>query len=160
MTHGTSFRVIHSDGEFETDGRSVLYQVPLDSHAFVPSVLRRVMPEKKRGQSVTPSLARERRLGHLSADERRVIVDLGQRVRALRHQRNTEARAAGLPKVTIDALAHAAGINAAGLGEIERGRVNPSLMVLTRIARALGVSLVALFDHNDGQVAGPEPEAQ
>jgi len=75
----------------------------------------------------------------------------GQRVRALRKQRSIEAVAAGRPKVTTAVLAHAAGINAAGLGEIERGRVNPSLMVLTRIARALSVPLAVLLDQCDGQ---------
>lgn len=116
------------------------------------------MPEKKPGDGATPSLAREQRLGHLTPDERRVIVDLGLRVRALRRQRNTEALAVGQPKVTIDALASSAGINAARLGEIERGRVNPSLMVLTRIARALGVSLSALFDHSDGETTGSQAD--
>lgn len=83
------------------------------------------MPEKKHGHDATSSLAREQRLGHLTSDERRVIVDLGLRIRALRGQRNSEALAVGQPKVTIEALASAAGINAAVLGEIERGRVNP-----------------------------------
>lgn len=104
------------------------------------------MPEKKPGQRAAPALAREQRLGHLTADERSVIVGLGLRVRALRRQRDTEALAAGLPRVTIAVLAEAAGINAAVLGEIERGRINSTLMVLTRIARALGVSVAALFD--------------
>lgn len=96
---------------------------------------------------------------HLSADERRVVALFGQRVRALRKQRSTEALAAGLPKVTITVLAHTAGINAAGLGEIERGRVNPSLMVLTRIARALDVTLAVLLDRCDGQRDGSEQVA-
>lgn len=81
------------------------------------------MVAKKSGPVGKDSPARERRIQHLSADERRVIVVLGQRVRAIRNQRNTEALAVGLPKVTIDALANTAGINAAVLGEIERGRV-------------------------------------
>ena len=118
------------------------------------------MAEKKSGPAGTGSPAREKRIQHLSADERRVIVLLGQRVRGLRGQRDAEARAAGLPKVTIDALADAAGINAAVLGEMERGRVNRSLMVLSRIARALGVRLSALFDQSDEQRIGAEPDAQ
>lgn len=117
------------------------------------------MVEKQSGRAGKDFPAREQRIQHLSPDERRVIVLLGQRVRALRRGRNAEALAAGLPKLTIDALATTAGINAAVLGEIERGRVNPSLMVLTRIARALGVSLSALFDLSDGETTGPEPDA-
>ena len=115
------------------------------------------MPEEQPGHGATPSLAREQRLGHLTPDERRVIVDLGQRVRTLRSQRNAEASATGKPKVTIDALARSAGVNSAVLGEIERGRVNPSLMVLTRLAVALGVSLSALFDQSDAQTPPSGP---
>ncbi len=116
------------------------------------------MPEKKPGQRAVPSLAREQRLGHLAEDERRVIVELGQRVRSLRVQRNAEALSDGQPKVTIEALASAAGINAAVLGEIERGRVNPSLMVLTRIARALRVTITALFEHSEGGATPSAPD--
>ena len=122
------------------------------------SVVTQRMVKKDPEPARSGSPAREKRIQHLSADERRVIVLLGQRVRALRSQRNAEALAAGLPKVTIDALAQAAGINAAGLGEIERGRVNPSLMVLTRIARSLGVTVSALLDSSDVTTAASDIE--
>lgn len=117
------------------------------------------MPEKKLDQRAAPALAREQRLGHLASDERRVIVDLGLRVRALRRQRSVDALAAGLPKVTIAVLAEEAGINAAVLGEIERGRFNPSLMVLTRIARALGVTMAGLFEQCESDTTLSEPDA-
>jgi DNA-binding XRE family transcriptional regulator len=109
------------------------------------SVVRERMAEKTSGPAGRGSPAREQRIQHLSADERLVIVRFGQRIRALRTHRNAEELSAGLPKLTIDALAKRAGINATVLGEIERGRVNPSLMVITRLARALDVTLPALL---------------
>ncbi|MES3034962.1 MAG: helix-turn-helix transcriptional regulator [Gemmatimonadota bacterium] len=106
----------------------------------------------KRAESLPKRRAtREQRLGHLNPDERAVLLLLGRQVRALRLQRHAEALAVGQPKVTIDALAAKAGINASVLGEIERGRVNLSLMVLTRLARALNVGLPVLFQADEGQ---------
>jgi transcriptional regulator with XRE-family HTH domain len=60
---------------------------------------------------------------------------LAKNVRKLRQQR----------KLTQEQLAFAAAIDLTYLGGIERGRKNPSLMVMARIADALGVTLPRLF---------------
>jgi transcriptional regulator with XRE-family HTH domain len=60
---------------------------------------------------------------------------LARNVRKLRQQR----------KLTQEQLAFAAAIDLTYLGGIERGRRNPSLLVMARIADALGVSLPKLF---------------
>jgi transcriptional regulator with XRE-family HTH domain len=60
---------------------------------------------------------------------------VAKNVRKLRQQR----------KLTQEQLAFAAAIDLTYLGGIERGRRNPSLMVMARIAEALGVSLPKLL---------------
>jgi transcriptional regulator with XRE-family HTH domain len=60
---------------------------------------------------------------------------VAKNVRKLRQQR----------KLTQKQLAFASKIDLAYLGGIERGRRNPSLMVMARIAEALGVSLPRLL---------------
>jgi len=60
---------------------------------------------------------------------------VAKNVRKLRQQR----------KLTQEQLAFAAAIDLTYLGGIERGRRNPSLMVMARIAEALGVSLPRLL---------------
>jgi transcriptional regulator with XRE-family HTH domain len=60
----------------------------------------------------------------------------GDRVRALRE-------AGGRSQ---EALAHDAGMHRTYLGGIERGRRNPSLLNIARLADALGVPLVELFE--------------
>ncbi|OYW45916.1 MAG: transcriptional regulator [Sphingomonadales bacterium 32-68-7] len=60
---------------------------------------------------------------------------VGQNVRRLRVER----------KLTQEQLAHDAEIDLTYLGGIERGRRNPSLSVLGRIAKALNVHPSALF---------------
>jgi len=57
--------------------------------------------------------------------------------------------------LTQECLAHDAKIDLTYLGGIERGRRNPSLMVMARIAMVLGVRPAALLDP-DGQ-GGPGP---
>jgi transcriptional regulator with XRE-family HTH domain len=68
--------------------------------------------------------------------ETRVARDLAARIRLLRHE----------CELSQEALAEAAGIHRTYLGGIETGRRNPSLKNISRIARALGVSLSKLFD--------------
>jgi transcriptional regulator with XRE-family HTH domain len=75
------------------------------------------------------------RLQHLNASERDALVQLGARI--------TEVRRS-VPRRTIRAVADAAGIDASFLGELERGRINPSFVVLLRIANALAVPVQAL----------------
>ena len=60
---------------------------------------------------------------------------LGRNVRRLRHQRG----------LTQEQLAFEAEIDLTYVGGIERGRRNPSLMVMARIADALNVPLPKLL---------------
>jgi transcriptional regulator with XRE-family HTH domain len=68
---------------------------------------------------------------------------LGVRVRSLR-------MAAG---VTQEKLAEKAGISLKHLGELERGRSNPTLSSLEALAAALGVSLAEFFNFEDALVS-------
>ncbi|MCG9915435.1 MAG: helix-turn-helix domain-containing protein [Phenylobacterium sp.] len=61
---------------------------------------------------------------------------VGANVRRLRKARG----------LTQEQLAHDAGIDLTYVGGIERGRRNPSLAVLVRLAESLGVHPPALFD--------------
>jgi transcriptional regulator with XRE-family HTH domain len=60
---------------------------------------------------------------------------LGKNVRRLRQQR----------RLTQEELAFEAKIDLTYMGAIERGQRNPSLLVMARIADALGVSLPRLL---------------
>jgi transcriptional regulator with XRE-family HTH domain len=60
---------------------------------------------------------------------------LGKNVRRLRHQR----------KLTQEQLAFEAEIDLTYVGGIERGKRNPSLLVMARIAKALSVPLTRLL---------------
>jgi transcriptional regulator with XRE-family HTH domain len=61
---------------------------------------------------------------------------LGENVRRLRHQR----------ALTQEQLAFEAQIDLTYMGGIERGRRNPSLLVIARLAGALGVSPAGLLE--------------
>jgi transcriptional regulator with XRE-family HTH domain len=61
---------------------------------------------------------------------------VAKNVRKLRQQR----------KLTQEQLAFQAEIDLTYLGGIERGKRNPSLLVMVRISKALGVSLPRLLD--------------
>ena len=61
---------------------------------------------------------------------------LGYRIRFLRQEKNW----------SIEELALEAGINRNYLGDLERGVRNPTLLVLNKIAIALGVDLSVLFE--------------
>ncbi len=69
----------------------------------------------------------------------------GRQVRARRLAVSASAVEAGGAPLTIPGLALRAGINASVLGEIERGRVNVTLMTARRLAQALGIETAALF---------------
>jgi transcriptional regulator with XRE-family HTH domain len=77
------------------------------------------------------------------ADEQ---LELGRRIRQIR---TTEA------KMTIEALASAAGVSISLISQIERGRAEPSLNSLRRIGAALGVPIARFFvgedDPSDGE---------
>ena len=61
---------------------------------------------------------------------------LGARIRYLRQQKN----------LSIEELALEAEINRNYLGDLERGTRNPTMVVLVKIARALGIDLAVLFE--------------
>jgi transcriptional regulator with XRE-family HTH domain len=67
------------------------------------------------------------------------ISSLGRRITGARVQRAT----------TMKALAERAGVSASMLWAVERGRKAPTVVVLDRIARALGTPLSALLDPDD-----------
>jgi len=62
---------------------------------------------------------------------------LGKRIRTFRK----------LKALTQEELGEKAGLSYKFVGEIERGKVNPSLDSLVRIANALGVKVGNLFPH-------------
>jgi transcriptional regulator with XRE-family HTH domain len=70
-----------------------------------------------------------------SAEEQKVIRELGIRVRQLRDE-------AGLSQ---ERLAELAEMHRTYISSIERGQQNISLTILIRLAKALGVSLERLF---------------
>lgn len=53
-------------------------------------------------------------------------------------------------EISLETLAHEVGLSYSYLGEIERGRRNPTLLVVERIAIALGQTPVALLTPNSG----------
>ena len=61
---------------------------------------------------------------------------LGYRIRYLRQKNNW----------SIEDLALEAGINRNYLGDLERGTRNPTLVILNKIAKALGIDLNVLFE--------------
>ena len=61
---------------------------------------------------------------------------LGYRIRYLRQQKG----------LSIESLALEAEVNRNYLGDLERGMRNPTVVVLTKIARALGIDLTTLFE--------------
>ncbi len=67
--------------------------------------------------------------------EKNVAELLGRRIRALRKLKN----------LTQERLGERSGINYKHLGAIERGEENPSLSVLQKIAKGLGVEIRELF---------------
>lgn len=68
-------------------------------------------------------------------------VDVGERIRQLRQERELSMRA----------LAALGGISANALSNIERGRTSPSVSTLYKLAEALGVPITVLFqEHPSG----------
>lgn len=75
---------------------------------------------------------------------------LSKRIQNLRH-------ATGL---TQERLAEKAGLSLKHLGEIERGRGNPTLSSLDRLAKALDVSLSEMFDYQHEKMSPEELETE
>lgn len=61
---------------------------------------------------------------------------LGYRIRYLREEKG----------LTIEQLALEAEVNRNYLGDLERGTRNPTILVLSKIAKGLGVTLCAFFE--------------
>ena len=68
--------------------------------------------------------------------ERAAEVNVGERLRAIRHLR----------RATLRTVAERAGLSESFLSQIERGKASASIASLTRIAAALGVSVADLFE--------------
>lgn len=75
---------------------------------------------------------------HPAMQDWRVIV--GKNVRRIRQQR----------RMTQEKLAFEADLDLTYIGGIERGRRNPSLLAMARIAEALAVPLVKLLSEQGG----------
>ncbi len=61
--------------------------------------------------------------------------EIGMRIRYLRKQR----------KISIEELSFRSNINRNYLGDLERGKRNPTLLILEKIARGLEITLEELF---------------
>jgi transcriptional regulator with XRE-family HTH domain len=68
-----------------------------------------------------------------------ILKVFGRRVRSLRRAKD----------ITQEQLAERAGLSLQSVGEIERGRGNPTLVNIERLSAALDVELTALFDLGD-----------
>src|SRR5215211_7210596 len=67
-----------------------------------------------------------------------ISVNIGERLRALREERN----------ISMRALAARSGLSANALSMIERGKASPSVSTLYKLAEALGISITAFFGSN------------
>jgi transcriptional regulator with XRE-family HTH domain len=78
-----------------------------------------------------------------TVEERTFLNGLGRQIRVLRQQRN----------LTQAELAERAGIGPKYVGEIERGRTNPTMRLVWRLSKALGVEVfeIFLFSLSDGE---------
>ena len=77
--------------------------------------------------------------GKLDPAEGSVLDGLGERIRAMRSQRN----------MTLQDLSKASQVSVAMLSHIERSRSTPSIKVLDRIRAALNVSFSAFFEETE-----------
>jgi transcriptional regulator with XRE-family HTH domain len=68
--------------------------------------------------------------------ERAAEVNVGERLRAIRHLR----------RATLRTIAERAGLSESFLSQVERGKASASIASLTRIAAALGVNVADLFE--------------
>ncbi len=70
-------------------------------------------------------------------------VDVGERLRAIRRLR----------RATLRSVAERAGLSESFLSQVERGKANPSVASLTRIAAALAVHVADLFEPDQARAA-------
>lgn len=71
----------------------------------------------------------------IAFEKEAISVDVGERLRELRQERNMSMRA----------LARASGLSANALSMIERSRTSPSVSTLYKLADAMGVPITAFF---------------
>ncbi|MGR3701337.1 MAG: cupin domain-containing protein [Paracoccaceae bacterium] len=83
---------------------------------------------------------------NLDSEPDSVLVGLGDRIRALRAQRN----------MTLQDLSSASQVSVAMLSHVERSRSTPSIKVLDRIRLALDVPFGAFFDDLSESKAEPD----
>lgn len=69
------------------------------------------------------------------ADNDPTLIDLGTRVKTLRRER----------KLTLEALSTRSGVSRAMLSKVERAEKSPTLSIVVRIARGLGINLSDLL---------------
>src|SRR5215212_5758837 len=86
----------------------------------------------------------------VDAPDPTVALRFGARVRAVRQRQ----------RLTLVALAAAAGISRATLSNLERGEHSPSLTAATNVARALRVSLAELLGDEDRRPVVTIPRAE
>jgi transcriptional regulator with XRE-family HTH domain len=116
------------------------------------------MPQSDTAVTVTPSRGREEgqtRFDNMIPDSAVPVVNVGQRLRELRLERN----------LSIRALAERSRLNVNTFSLIENGKTSPSVSTLQQIAQALQVPISAFFetakDHSKVvyQKAGQRPHA-
>ncbi|MEM8581144.1 MAG: XRE family transcriptional regulator [Pseudomonadota bacterium] len=73
----------------------------------------------------------------MTVDQTPIVGDLGGKLRLLRRSKSK----------TLGAVAAAAGCSESMVSKIEKGRVNPSISLLHRLADALDTNISALFDN-------------
>jgi transcriptional regulator with XRE-family HTH domain len=84
----------------------------------------------------------------MTDSEQPYLVEFGRRLRAVRRYRD----------ITQDELAEQVGTSRTRLSRIERGRTNPTLESIYRLARALDIHPAALLDdRTDVRQAPPYP---
>jgi transcriptional regulator with XRE-family HTH domain len=70
------------------------------------------------------------------AERDKLLVQIGMRIRSLRETKG----------VSQEGLAEKSGLHRTYIGGVERGLRNPSVKSLARMAKALGVGIVQLFE--------------
>lgn len=79
-----------------------------------------------------------------------ILKVFGKRVRTLRRAKD----------MTQEQLAERAGLSLQSVGEIERGRGNPTLVNIERLSAALGEDLTTLFDLGDVKLSKEQAQQE
>ena len=84
-------------------------------------------------------MSEQRRSQALSEEEHTYLVALGERIRAIRQERN----------LRMEEFADLAGIHRTHLWKIEKGQLNAGIVSYYRLAQQLGLPLGSLFPTNE-----------